>query len=255
MRLVLLHGFTQTAECWRPVRDALGKGGGERIEVAAPDLPGHGGAPGVPETMDLPGAAAHLAAGCGRAIYAGYSMGGRVALQLALDHPAAVERLVLVSTTAGIEDLDERLARKRADDALADRIEDGGDGDLESFLTEWLSGPLFRSLGEEQANVAARLGNTSSGLAGALRALGTGSQLPNWERLSSIEVPVLVVTGALDEKFSMIGLRLQQAIGPNATLVVVPGAGHALAFEQPVAFARMLSSFAAGTLRLDRRSG
>ena len=60
---------------------------------------------------DLWGSADHLVAG-GRAVYVGYSMGGRVALHAALRHPDAVERLVLIGATAGIDDADERAATR-----------------------------------------------------------------------------------------------------------------------------------------------
>lgn len=236
--VALVHGFTQTGASWARVAERLA---GE-FEVLTPDLPGHGASP--PATGDLYEAARSLGRTCGEAVYVGYSFGGRVCLHLALARPDLVRALVLVSTTAGIDDLDERAARRHADDALAARIEERGDEGLDAFLDEWLAGPLFAHLDEKAADRAARRANRAAGLAGSLRAHGTGAQLPLWERLGEIEVPVLVLAGSEDAKFCDLGRRLAAAVGSGATFVLVPGAGHALAFEEPEGFAQVVADFA-----------
>ena len=236
-RVVLAHGFTQSGASWRPVAAALSKD----YEVVAPDLPGHGASP--PATGDLSTAARQLADACGRATYVGYSMGGRICLHLALFMPQHVERLVLVSATAGIEDVDEREARRAADEQLAERIEEGGNEGVAGFIEEWLAGPLFADLDAKAADRASRLSNTATGLAGSLRHHGTGSQEPLWEQLGALEMPVLVVAGGRDAKFVDLGDRLAAAIGPNARFVAVEGAGHAVCFEQPERFALLLEAF------------
>ena len=238
--VVLVHGFTQTSASWRPVANSLET----TNTVLTPDLPGHGESPAADGDLDT--AAAQVGEACGAGAYIGYSLGGRVCLHLALDRPELVERLVLVSTTAGIEDTEERAERIASDEALAERIEREGDEGIPAFIDEWLAGPLFRDLGEDSADRESRLVNTAAGLAGSLRHHGTGAQLPLWERLSEIEVPVLVVAGADDEKFVESGERLASAIGPAALFLLVPGAGHAVPFEQPEAFSRLVGDFVAG---------
>ena len=94
-----------------------------------------------------------LAAAHGPAIWVGYSLGGRQALHLAVHRPEVVRGLVLISTTAGIEDDTERLRRREDDDRLAERIETIG---LDAFLDEWLAGPLFAGLVDSPAVTAAR---------------------------------------------------------------------------------------------------
>lgn len=234
-----MHGFTQTGASFEPVARRLESS----HEVILPDLPGHGDS-ALP-SGGLSEAARALAASCGPATYLGYSLGGRICLHLALGHPDAVERLVLVSATAGIDDPESRDARAKSDEALADRIERGGDEALPAFIDEWLSGPLFAHLGEEAANRPARLRNTAAGLAASLRHHGTGTQLPLWEQLGALEMPVLVVAGSEDARFADSGQRMAAAIGPNAIFCLVPGAGHAVPFEQPEAFARLVAAFVA----------
>jgi 2-succinyl-6-hydroxy-2,4-cyclohexadiene-1-carboxylate synthase len=238
-RIVLVHGFTQSAASWEPVAQALAGS----HEVVTPDLPGHGRSPAA--AGDLRSAAAELAASCGPATYVGYSLGGRVCLQLALDCPEVVERLVLVSTTAGIEDLDERSERAARDEELARRIEEGGDRSLPAFLDEWLAGPLFQHLTDEAANRPARLVSTAAGLASSLRAHGTGAMLPLWERLGELGMPVVVVAGADDARFAALARRLAAATR-RSSLVLVPGTGHAVPFEQPEAFARLVAAIVGG---------
>lgn len=236
---MLLHGFTQTGESLAALAEVLGR----RHEVLVPDLPGHGASP--PASGGLQGAARVLAETCGPACYVGYSLGGRLALRLAVDRPDLVERLVLVSTTAGIEDAAERAARRAADEALAARLEAEG---LERFLEDWLAGPLFASLPPERRGLEARLANDPRRLATALRELGTGAQEPLWDRLGTLvdaEVPVLVVVGSADAKFVALGRRLVERLGPLARLEVVVGSGHALPLEVPEELARLVERFLA----------
>jgi 2-succinyl-6-hydroxy-2,4-cyclohexadiene-1-carboxylate synthase len=167
-------------------------------------------------------------------------MGGRVALHLALAHPELVSHLVLCSSTAGIDDPSEREARRAADTALAAHVRNVG---LDTFLTEWLSQPLFSSLTVTKHDAEVRATNTAEGLARSLEMSGTGTQEPLWDRLHALDMPVLIVTGDRDEKFTDIGRRLATLIGDNARHVEVPGAGHAVPFELPRDFAALLSAF------------
>lgn len=230
-RLALVHGFTQTRDCWGPIADGLGLD----YDVVRLDAPGHGRASGVATGLEQ--GARLLAAEGGEATWIGYSMGGRYCLTLALAVPEAVRGLVLVGATAGIDDEAERAARVAADEALAARLETIG---LDAFLDEWLRLPLFARLPAEATCLEDRRTNTVAGLAASLRLAGTGAQPPLWDRLSTIEVPVLVTAGQEDTKFAALGERLVSSIGANATLALVPGAGHTAHLEQPDAFLAIL---------------
>ena len=234
-RLVLAHGFTQTSRVWGSMDADLAR----LHQVVAVDMPGHGASSDVAST--LVDGALQLAEVGGRAHYLGYSMGARFCLHLALARPDLVNSLVLISGTAGIEDEGERRARRRSDAALADRLDPGrpsGDAvPIEAFLREWMSNPMFKGVTAEAAGLEERQANTGRGLASSLRLAGAGSQLPLWNLLGRLEMPVLVVTGGVDEKFSALGRRMVDAIGSNATLVVVPGAGHAPHLQRPAVVA------------------
>jgi 2-succinyl-6-hydroxy-2,4-cyclohexadiene-1-carboxylate synthase len=223
--VLLAHGFTQTAQSWSVVQHLLSSRGLD--ESNAIDLPGHGSASDV--RSDLWGSADHLVAAGGRTTYIGYSMGGRVSLHAALAHPHAVERLVLIGATAGIDNADARAQRRTDDELLADRIETIG---VEAFIDEWLQNPLFAGLTPNQAMREDRLRNTSDGLASSLRLAGTGTQAPLWDRLIEISCPVLLLVGQHDQKFSAIAERMATAL-PNAELRAIAEAGHSVHLEQP----------------------
>lgn len=234
-RLTFVHGFTQTARSWAPIAAAFAPD----HQVVCVDAPGHGGSARV--DTDLTVGADVLAATAGRGTYIGYSMGARLCLHVALTRPAAVDRLVLVSATAGIEDPRHRAARRASDDALAAQIEAMG---VERFVDRWLALPLFATLADEAAGRAERLTNTVAGLASSLRRAGTGTQEPLWDRLARLTMPVLVVTGSLDTKFTALGRRLAASV-PGSTLRVVEGAGHTVHLEQPAVFVEIVRSWLA----------
>jgi 2-succinyl-6-hydroxy-2,4-cyclohexadiene-1-carboxylate synthase len=225
--LALVHGFTQTRRCWGPVADDLARD----HELVLIDAPGHGRSAGV--EADLATGGDLIADAGGRSTYVGYSMGGRFALHTALDRPEVVERLVLIGATAGLEDADERDARVADDEARATHIETVG---VASFVDEWLALPLFAGLDGAAACRVERLENTPEGLAGSLRRAGTGTQVPTWDRLATLDMPVLVVAGTLDTKFTALGRRMVEYIGPNAEFLGIDGAGHTAHLEQPSRF-------------------
>ena len=127
----------------------------------------------VPDGLDFAATAAALGDVAARATYVGYSMGGRLCLQLALDRPELVERLVLVSASPGIADDAERAARRDADERLAQEIERDG---VDAFLERWLAQPLFATLPRERAGHrrATRRRTPSTRLTHQLRVLGPG---------------------------------------------------------------------------------
>lgn len=234
--LVLAHGFTQNRRCWGPFLDALGDG----RELRPVDLAGHGS---VPPARDLAEAAFRLGRDGGWGAHLGYSLGGRVALHLALAQPELVTALVLIGAHPGLEDPAEREARAAADDDLADRLQEVG---LPAFLDEWLAQPLFASLPPEADQRDERLTNDPDALADTLRHLSTGRQTPLWDRLPALRMPVLYLAGEDDEKYVRLGRQTVAAIGPNARLEIVPGAGHAAHLEQPDFVAQRVRAFLAG---------
>jgi 2-succinyl-6-hydroxy-2,4-cyclohexadiene-1-carboxylate synthase len=245
--VVLLHGFTGSSTTWNPLAETLAP----HFEVIVFDIFGHGrsSSPNVVThyrmrqcVNDIVAALREL--GHQRATWLGYSMGARTALQVAVHHPDAVDGLALEGVTPGLADPEERAARVAADEELADRIERDG---LEAFVDFWQSISLWDTqTGLSPETVAAlrqqRMGNTEVGLANSLRGMGTGAQEPLHDRLHEVNVPALLLTGALDQKFTAIA-REMAAEMPRAELCSVAGAGHAVHLEDPTAFQAAVADF------------
>ncbi len=225
MTLVLVPGFTQTAASWDPV-----------VAHLPPDL--EATAVDVPTGLGFAETAVAIGEQHGRAVYCGYSMGGRLCLRLALDRPDLVRGLLVLSASPGIADAAERAARREADEKLAQEIERDG---VDAFLDRWLRQPLFATLPPDAAGLdARRAGNTIATLTHGLRALGQGTQEPLWERLRDLEPPFVPAAGVLDEKYVDIAFAMAARVGPDVHPVLIGGAGHAAHLENPEAFASLL---------------
>lgn len=230
-RLVFLHGFTQTHHHWHGGAHLIADRLRSAPTLAFVDLPGHGLSDRDPTEIAACGPPIVDLAGPGT--YIGYSMGGRFALVAALARWGPVERLVLIGATPGIENDAERHERRRLDRERADRVEAIG---VEQFIDEWLSAPMFANLPRRRHDLEHRRRNDATGLAHSLRSCGTGNQAPRWQQLDRISIPVLVIAGELDTKFTDIGRRMANTL-PNATFIAIAGAGHAAHTEQPTATA------------------
>ena len=198
------------------------------------DAPGHGlqtdGKRSLRECAD------DIASQMNPGILVGYSMGARIALHVALQHPTTVRQLVLISGTPGLKTEHERRDRRTSDNTLADHIEKIG---VESFIDEWLALPLFAGLTEITNQRVDRLRNTATGLADSLRYAGTGTQDSLWGQLSQLLMPVHLIVGSKDTKFSDIASEMT-AIIADAHLTVVPNVGHTVHLEDSLATARLI---------------
>ncbi len=243
--ILFLHGFLGSSADWAETIPALD----ERFYCVAPDLPGHGASLGLPpEYYTIEGTTQALLGlldelHIERAALAGYSMGGRLALYLALRHPDRCSCLSLESASPGIDGATERRMRREADERRASALESG---DFEDFLANWYRQPLFASLSRHERLVEAmiedRSHNDPGELARSLRGMGAGNQPSSWRELAGLRVPILAVAGALDEKYAEIAHRMA-AINPRVRTAVVPGAGHNVHLEAPEAYLALLQDF------------
>ena len=238
--LVLLHGFTGSGANWQHLVPLFA----ERYRTITIDLLGHGrtSAPPDPHRYGMAEVAADVAAlldavAAQPVHLLGYSMGGRLALFMAVTAPERVRSLVLESSSPGLDTEEGRAARRQRDSALADSIEREG---IPAFVGKWEKLPLFASQNSLRESIRhalrqQRLRNRAPGLANSLRGMGTGRQPSLWGRLDQLNAPVLILAGAQDEKFAAIGRRMAKLL-PDARLEVVPEAGHTIHLEQPQEF-------------------
>ena len=257
--VLLLHGFTGSGLSWAGLA-----GLGDRFRAIVPDLPGHGttGWEGARPAAPGPDAAApdprprasvertadDLAAivrrlGAERVDVVGYSLGARIALRLAIAHPAAVHRLVLEAPSAGIADGGVRAERAVADAARARLVVEEG---IEVFAARWEAEPVLAGEATLPPDArtrqqAIRRANAPLGIAASLVYAGQGSMEPLHPRLAEVGAPTLVVVGAEDPARA----RAEEVAAgiPGARLVAVAGAGHAPHLEQPDRFHALVLDF------------
>jgi 2-succinyl-6-hydroxy-2,4-cyclohexadiene-1-carboxylate synthase len=234
----LFHGFTGSPASWDAVARSL-----RDADALRPPLLGHGATEtdGVQTFEDevtrlaatLPAEPVHLA---------GYSLGARLALALAIRYPTRIARLTLVSGQPGLESERERELRRQADAGWCALLEARG---IAGFVDAWESQALFVTQSRLPAPLRAerraeRLRHDPRGLARSLRTTGLG-EMPNLRpELDCVSVPVTVLAGELDPKFSALGQELCGAL-PRARLALAPNVGHDLLLEAPDWVARELS--------------
>ena len=233
--LMLLHGFAGTRRTWDGVVAALDP---QRYLPLALDLRGHGSEHSR-RPIDFTACVSDvLTAAPERFALCGYSLGGRVALHVALADPGRINRLVLIGTNPGIEDPAERARRLADDELLAEAIESEP---IEVFAERWRAQPLFAGDPAEVGALARadHARNDPSDLAAALRGLSAGAMDPIWDRLGELTMPTLVLAGERDEKYRALAERTANMI-PGARAAVLPG-GHAPQLEEPLALTVALS--------------
>lgn len=249
--VVLLHGFTGTHRTWDELAERMAR----KMFLVMPDLPGHGKS-GVSRSKPSMSVRAtseailrvmDMACGARKASLVGYSLGGRVALDLACRHQGRLSCLVLEGASPGLRRAEERVERRKLDSALAAEIERRG---LEWFVDYWQDTPLladqrllpgvsFRAIRRD------RLSNTARGLAMSLRGAGVGEMTPLWDSLGTIRTRVLLVVGRRDGKYADIGEEMRARI-PGSFLARVDGAGHCVHLDKPSEFGDLVEGFLEG---------
>jgi 2-succinyl-6-hydroxy-2,4-cyclohexadiene-1-carboxylate synthase len=243
--VVLLHGFSGSPESWDGVAGALPSS----TKVFAPALLGHGSpldgadeaVTGFQAEVDRIAELLRGREGDTRFHLVGYSLGARIALGLLVRHQPLFTSALLIGGQPGLQLEQERAGRRLADQHLCQILEELG---IETFVRKWESIPLFASQkslpeGVLASQRAARLCHDPRALARSLRSTGLGVMPSYWDALRSIRVPVRLVAGALDEKFTAIARRMAGSL-PNAEVKIVPNVGHNVLLEAPDAVIQMI---------------
>ena len=242
--VLFLHGFMGSSADFDTVMTCLAN----QFCCLAVDLPGHGNTiiEGENTLYTMPQTANAIVSWLNhlnipQCFLVGYSMGGRLALYLALHFPQHFPKVVLESASPGLRTKAERAARLKHDRALADQIEAA----FPSFLSYWYSQPLFHALRHHPVFMQVqerRSHNHPALLATSLRYLSTGLQPSLWERLQHHTQPLLLLAGEDDRKFCTINQAMADCC-PTAQLRIIPACGHVLHLEQPNAFTYALQTF------------
>ena len=243
--ILLLHGFTGNNQDFSSVISLLS----QKYCCLAVDLPGHGqtrvnGDESCYNMLNTAQALIHLLDDLqiDKCFLLGYSMGGRLALYMTLHFPDRFEKVVLESASPGLKTEKDRSHRIQSDLDTAQNLENSN---IKNFLYNWYDRPLFQSL-KKSPNfdrlIEARLANNPIELAKSLRNMGTGNQPSLWAQLAQNQIPLLLLVGEYDNKFTTINTEIA-SLCPAATLNIIPKTGHNIHFENLDKFVEVVRQF------------
>lgn len=238
--VTLLHGGLVDSGSWGELVPGLASW----ARVVTFDIAGYGASDPAPGRDPISGAAedcleiwAHL--GVDRSWVLGFSQGGFAALRLAARAPGRVDGLVLVSTAAS---LDETGRRAMADRAARLR-RDGIAQDVEAHLHRAFSPDFVAANPTVMSRYSSMVTEADPEVvADTLEALAAADEFAG---LDAVSVPTLVVLGEHDRAFAEMGAKTAAAI-PGARLVTLPGTGHTIHVEQPLALLDLVSDLIRG---------
>lgn len=243
--LILLHGFMGSGESFEQLMPELRK----FCNPVTIDLLGHGKTEGaelhyrfstkeqVADLIKLISEQLHIPS-----FLYGYSMGGRLALQLVLQRQDLFTGVILESSTFGIEGETERQARQALDAKKSDDLL----GNFEGFLDHWKEMPLFES-STASKQVLDRVYDIQRQqnplwLANSLQGFGTGTMPCVRHRMDEIAIPVQLLVGKKDAKFIHLNRQMEKEL-QEGKLHAVKNAGHRVHLDQPEALTAHLKSF------------
>ncbi len=239
--ILFLHGFMGNSNDWWPLLTQLS----ENFHCVCVDLPGHGQT--IAPDYDIPNTARSLVAlleslEIDRPCYLfGYSLGGRLALYLALHYPQYWRKVVVESASAGLATLAARQERQRQDQAIARKLRRPSLNFAE-FVDHWYQQPVFQGMNTQihfPALIAQRLQNQPLALARSLENAGLGSQPYLGELLTNNQIPLFLMAGENDHKLVAINQEMAASC-LAAELLIVPDCSHNVHWQQPQQWSKAL---------------
>lgn len=244
--ILFMHGFSSDLQLWDEQLPVLT----DKYRVVRYDCRGHGGSESPAEQAEysqeiLVDEALELLDDIGleKVHVCGLSMGGNVALNLALGHPNRVSAAIIASTGAG-SGADESFMEGFK--ALADILDKG---DLQSFSAAFTASPLLESFNKLRPDLVEtmkerRMRNNPKGLAHTIRGvlMKRKSILALEGQLKNLNVPALILVGELDLACREPADFMSRHI-PRSRLVVFPETGHVVNLERTEDFNREMLGF------------
>ncbi len=243
--ILMLHGFLGSSKDWSEVTETLK----EKLFCIVPDLPGHGRTIPLSESdHTMQSAALSLLAileqeEVRQCALVGYSMGGRLALYVALTYSEYFSKLILESASPGLKTKKEREDRIKSDAAVISRLKTQT---MDEFITSWYSQPLFDSIRQDSNKfeklLKSRSENKAEALSKSLNSMGSGVQPSLWDVLPDLKPPTLLIVGGNDNKFKSVALEMAER-SAAIRVVTIAGAGHNVHFERSQEYMIELQKF------------
>ncbi len=231
--LLMMHGFMGSGEAFSDLAERLSG----HCNPLIIDLAGHGRTktPARAELFETSRQVSQLRSVLSRFRFSnllayGYSMGGRLLIQLAVKHPELFGGLFIESSHCGLQSEKERTMRRRKDEERARIIETG----FHSFVDRWLDLPLFSHTPEDQKEMyrTLMLSQDPELLACSLRGFGAGSMPPVCEELQRLPLPLYLMAGEQDARYEHRMTEMSENC-IESTLHIVRNAGHRVHADCP----------------------
>lgn len=240
--LVLIHGLADDHRAWRRTLPDLAL----RHRVILYDLRGHGqttvgSADGSLHQLGQDLVGLMDAIGLEKADVAGFSLGGTIAMRVAIDRPDRVGRLVLVATSSRVGRAAAEWYRQRA--AMVDR----NDPQLRQTLDRDTADVYAQSPEQLEEGTSIRRQSTADprGYGNACTAMAGLNGAPLDPELGRVAAPTLIVASDKDQHCPPKAAEIIAAGVPGSRLEILPDAGHAIPVEKPRELARLINSFLA----------
>lgn len=243
--LVFLHGFMSSSDDWLDIISYLS----DDYLCLLFDLPGHGKTKATSdEDYKMEHCTSQLIKWFDKNLkrkfnLCGYSMGGRIALYLAVNYPENIDKVIVESASPGLKTEEERKKRIQIDQLRAKRllIEP-----LDQFLDDWYELPLFGNINKDSTDYKnmfkRRLNNDPKLLAKSLIYMSTGNQPSLWNKLDKLKPQLLLIVGEKDTKFKQIANEINKLCN-NVKASVIPDAGHTVHLDQRDLYIDEIKSF------------
>jgi 2-succinyl-6-hydroxy-2,4-cyclohexadiene-1-carboxylate synthase len=242
---VFLHGFMGSADDWQDVINSIT----DNYYCLAFDLPGHG-------LTKVKSIDEYKIQTCAQQLVewlelniknkfdlCGYSMGGRLALYMAVNYSDRIKKVIIESASPGLKTKEERQNRIQIDNLRAKRILMES---LDQFLDDWYELPLFDNINKEsddyKSMIERRLKNNPILLAKSLLHMGTGNQPSLWDQFDKIKSQLLLIVGEKDDKFKMIAGEIADNCY-NAKMKIIPDSGHTVHLENKDTYIKEIIDF------------
>lgn len=235
--LVLLHGFLGSAEDWTMFIPQL-----TNFYCAAVDMPGHGKAildqfPDITSFTDV-GDLIVKQLQQHPFFLLGYSMGGRIALDITRRYSSQVKKLICVSGSPGIEDENLASIRYEKDKKLLVNC------DKKVFLQKWYKQNLFCGITEDAKYTqlfTRRLQGNFIEMQKGLDIMSVGKQPNMWPWLKNNQKSILYICGRMDVKYLGIAQRLQQQT--SVEISIFEKCSHMPHFQKPEIFTQLVNKY------------
>lgn len=222
--LIFFHGFLGAKEDWEGMLPYFA----DRYFCIAFDLPGHGQSP-YSEKMLSTIKTAIQSVSPSKPICIGYSMGGRIALQLQ-DHAMAI---VALSAHPGLETQEEKNLRRQIDKEWSEKLIRLP---FDAFFAEWYAQPIFQTLPRHpsllQTIVKRRMKQNPQNLARVMQQMSLCNQPP----ITTFACPTLFLHGEEDLKYQQLYCRLPKTVAVRS----IKNCGHAIHLENAAACAEQI---------------